>query len=223
VLTAPPTCDYLLFVATSSEVTALQAATKAAGIPWSKQKSSVGSYFDLGTIGASRVVAVKTAIGALGHTGSISSAHFYLDKTQASGVICLGMAFGLSREAQPPGTVLVSEALFPYDTRMVRPDPDGPEGSFRYSYPVETKAWPCKEQLLAIFRTRASTWRTEAEGYSVQFGTLLAGSAKLECTAYRNRLVQWCAVPAIGGEMEGMGLLSLRDPGAGIVVKGVCD
>lgn len=193
---------------------------KTAGLPWKESESIAGAFFDLGMIGESRVVAVKTQIGALGSDGTIGSAHFYQEKTGATGIICLGMAFGLDRSSQPPGTVLVSEALFPYDDRKVCPDG---RGLFQYTYDPEKRVRPCKEALLHIFREHAKSWDSATEGFNVQFGTLLAGSAKIECTMYRKLLVSWCPAPVIGGEMEGVGFLSLRDPGAGIVVKGICD
>jgi len=59
-------------------------------------------------------------------------------------------------------------------------------------------------------------------------GCLLTGSARIRCLAYRNELLRRCANIApniVGGEMEGLGLLSLaeRDRSHWIVVKGVCD
>ena len=63
-----------------------------------------------------------------------------------------------------------------------------------------------------------------ADGFKIQIGTLLSGSAKIESKVYRDQLIKWCGVgDLIGGEMEGVGLLSLGDPGAGVVVKGICD
>jgi adenosylhomocysteine nucleosidase len=57
---------------------------------------------------------------------------------------------------------------------------------------------------------------------------LLTGSARIRCLAYLNELVGRCTNVApniVGGEMEGLGLLSLaeRDRSHWIVVKGICD
>lgn len=217
----PPTCDYLLSFVTSSEEAALKAAVLAHNIPWKKNLSAHGEFYDLGTLGTSRVVAVKTAMGAFGPSGAISSAHYYLDKTRATGMISVGMAFGLSRQNQQHGTVLISEALFPYDDRVVLPDS---EGRFEYAY-RDKQAVPCKPDLLRIFRNHEVERRPDEEGYKAEFGVLLSGSAKVECTAYRDLLFRWCRQfgNLVGGEMEGVALLSLRKDWAGIVVKGICD
>lgn len=216
----PPTCDYLLTFVTSSEEKALKSAVKARGLPWKRQSSIHGDFYDLGTLGTSHVVAIKTTMGALGPSGAISSAHFYFEKTRATGLISIGMAFGLSRTQQVPGTVLVSEALFPYDDRVVRPV----EGAFEYTY-KDKSAVPCKEDLLRIFRAYATARSVDKDGFKHQFGVLLSGSAKVECTAYRDQLFRWCGQfgSLIGGEMEGVALLSLRKDWAGIIVKGICD
>lgn len=241
----PPRCDYLISFATPSEKKALEAVATELGIPWAKQKSAHGSkFYDLGVLGASRVVAIQTDIGVLGAAGAISAAHFYLEKTHATGIISIGMAFGLSREHQSHGTVLVSEKLFPYDSRTVRPD----GSSFKYVYHEKTVAVSCKPTLLRIFQQYDLDLRSagtsdvaasEAENslepdatsqhprpaYEVQFGVMLAGSAKVECTYYRDLLFRSCKQYGnlIGGEMEGFALLSLRKEWGGIVVKAISD
>jgi hypothetical protein len=91
------------------------------------------------------------------------------------------MAFGLDRSSQPPGTVLVSEALFPYDDRKVRPDG---HGLFKYAYDPEKRVRPCKEALLHIFREHA---KSQMSGHGVLSSTGDRGRAQAEGTA-RNPL-----------------------------------
>lgn len=117
-------CDLLLFVATSTEFDGLRKAATELGLPWRKETSAVGEFWNLGRLGGYRVVVVRTEMGAIGPTGSTRQAHFYLAATEAQGIVCLGMAFGISRQHQPLGTVLVSDSLFPYDVRDVVIDPD---------------------------------------------------------------------------------------------------
>ncbi|HEY0479901.1 MAG TPA: hypothetical protein VGD37_20420 [Kofleriaceae bacterium] len=105
-------CDLLLFVATSTEFDELKRAATESGLDWRKQASPIGEFWSIGRLGGYRVVVVRTEIGAIGPTGSTRQAHFYLAATGAQGIVCLGMAFGISRQHQPLGTVLVSDSLF---------------------------------------------------------------------------------------------------------------
>lgn len=222
-------CDLLLFVATSTEFDELKKAATDLGLPWRKEASATGEFWNIGTLGGYRVVVVRTEMGAIGPTGSTRQAHFYLAATQAQGIVCLGMAFGISRQHQPVGTVLVSDSLFPYDVRDVVVDPDR-AGSWIYRYDPEAPSYaattyPAKPDLRDRLRRHAAT---TALSHPVQFGCLLTGSARIRCLAYRNELVRRCADVApniVGGEMEGLGLLSLaeRERPYWIVVKGVCD
>jgi hypothetical protein len=59
-----PPCDLLLFVTTQSEVEALTKVSEEMRIPMRKEDSRLGEYFDLGSVGADRVLAVKTRMGA---------------------------------------------------------------------------------------------------------------------------------------------------------------
>jgi adenosylhomocysteine nucleosidase len=135
------------------------------------------------------------------------------------------MAFGISRAHQDVGTVLVSDSLFPYDVRDVVVDPDRAD-HWIYRYDPEALShaattYPAKPDL------RDRLWRyaaTATLSHSVQFGCLLTGSARIRSPAYRTELVLRCASVApniVGGEMEGLGLLSLaeRDRSHWIVVS----
>lgn len=222
-------CDLLLFVATSTEFDELKRAAAELGLEWRKLGSELGDCWSLGTIGAYRVAVVRTEMGSVGPMGSTRNAHFYLATTGAQGLICLGMAFGISRELQPVGTVLVSESLFPYDVRDVVIDPDH-HGGWRYRYDPESPShrattYPAKQELLDVLQRYGALAELP---YRVDYGCLLTGSARIRARAYRDELVRWCAdvAPNIaGGEMEGLGLLSLaeRESPRWLVVKGICD
>jgi nucleoside phosphorylase len=81
-----------------------------------------GEYFDLGSIGGHRVLAVPTKMGALAAGGSARQAVLFQAITQARALIAVGMAFGISSSLQQFGEVLVSRRVFPYDVREVRDD-----------------------------------------------------------------------------------------------------
>jgi nucleoside phosphorylase len=144
--------------------------------------------------------------------------------TQATGIICLGMAFGISREEQPVGTVLVSESLFPYDARTVVPDPER-DGQWKYQYGRHARVYRSKPSLQRIFKQHHARRSSQ---HQVEFGCLLTGSAVIQCASFRDRLVSWCmsVAPRVrGGEMEGAGFLSLseRRRATWIVVKAIAD
>jgi nucleoside phosphorylase len=217
-------CDYLLFVATQTERDELEKAAIDLGLSWTRGKTDVGEFWNLGEVGSSRVVAVRTRVGALGPSGSVRNAHHYVALTQATAIICLGMAFGISRDEQPPGTVLIAESLFPYDARAVIVDPERPS-EWRYHYGEHARVYRSKSSLLRIFEQHRGR-RTPPN--DVDLGCLLSGSAVIQSAKYRDQLLGWCrhVAPRIrGGEMEGAGFLSLverRRPNW-IVVKAVSD
>jgi nucleoside phosphorylase len=217
-------CDYLLFVATDTERDELMKAALDMGIEWSPGESEVGEFWKLGVIGSSRVVAVRTRVGSIGPAGSARHAHYYMAATQAAGIICLGMAFGISREEQRVGTILVSESLFPYDGRTVVADP-GRDGHWMYEYSPHTRVYRSQGHLRRLFEQH---YRRGGSEHDVEFGCLLTGSAVIRCASYRDRLLAWCMniAPGIrGGEMEGAGFLSLseRRRATWIVVKAIAD
>jgi nucleoside phosphorylase len=86
----------------------------------SARNVEVADPLEFGTCGFTRCTGC--ACRAIGPTGSTRQAHFYLAATEAQGIVCLGMAFGISRAHQGVGTVLVSDSLFPYDVRDVIAD-----------------------------------------------------------------------------------------------------
>lgn len=244
-----PTFEYILVVATPTEETELQAAAGELGVPFVKRVGPDGPYFDLGQMGrdaGNRVVAVRIQIGPFGYGGSAGSAIRYMRAFGAQNLICLGMAFGVDSFRQAPGDVLVSSVLLPYDSRHVVCDDDVPSPwrrwSFRrrphhrYDY-SRMKMFPAQTSLLRLFQHRGEL---PPHGvHAVHFGALLTGGSRISCSRYRDRLVEdvACAIgvdlaltgrpvpPIIGGEMEGVGLLSSCDPSAPswIVVKGISD
>ncbi len=213
----------LVFVATSTEHDQLKARAAALGLSFAKRKGRFGSYYDLGTVGANRVLAVKTQIGAFGHRGSAASALLYLSETGATGIVSVGMCFGIDRTAQKVGDVLVSSGLVAYDDREVCDQPTT-RWDYRYRNPALYRS---KGSLYAMLQ-RSITQLGGSAGYGARTGALLTGGARISSRDYRDMLVEKlsvCGEPIVGGEMEGAGLLSSSDPGdpVWIVVKGICD
>jgi nucleoside phosphorylase len=116
-------CDVLTLVTTTSERDELEQAATDANLPFQrKQHSRHGRYYSLGVLGHNRVHAVRTqGMGPLGHGGSAAKAVLFKAATGATGLIQLGMAFGVDPSKQHKGDVLVSTSLIPYDNRDVVP------------------------------------------------------------------------------------------------------
>ena len=220
--TTPPKCDVLLFVATKTEKDALYDAAKARGITPTEQKSSIGLFYSLGTLGNRRVLAVKTSTGGLGPTGSAANARFYVEATNAENIILVGMAFGIDPKSQKAGEVLVSSHVFPYDDRLVQEE----DADWQYDYSQRSiRQYKANEGLL---RAVNEFLRKKNNKDRARVGCLLTGSALIYSTKYRDYLVDRASRAAtniIGGEMEAVGLLSLhpRDRAIWLVVKGVSD
>ncbi len=213
-------CDVLLFVATTTEKSELERAAKSLNIHFSRKTGRFGRYYDLGIVGVTRVLAVKTEMGPLSYRGSASMAIQYLAETAATGVISLGMAFGVNPQRQNIGDIIVSTSLLPYDNRDVRTE----NGKIGVDY-SRVKPYMSKESLVQIFERESERdkWRGKAH-----FGAILTGAARIFCQAYRDELVDNCGVgpdPVVGGEMEGVGILGVSevDDPVWIVVKGISD
>lgn len=125
-------CDLLLLVTTSSELEQLEQAAKEGGLVFQRRRHSrFGRYYSLGVLGHNRLHAVRTeGMGPLGHGGSAAKALQLRAATGATGLVQLGMAFGVDPVGQRKGDVLVSTSLIPYDNRDVVPVSTSPPEVF---------------------------------------------------------------------------------------------
>lgn len=232
-------CTLLLFVATSSEEDALKEVTKTHSLPFEKVKDSKlrqygwGEYHWLGTVGNEIVIAVRptressrVVMGALGRLGVAAKAIRFQEATGAKGIVQLGMAFGIDRQRQQLGDVLVSSSLIPYDNRDVQPHPTDPNQYVtHYSQPnVPRTDTPARPALLSLFQREQ---RRGGHTFAVHVGALLSGAARIHCRAFRDELVKgFPNNEVVGGEMEGVGLLAASiadDDPIWCVVKGISD
>jgi len=211
-------CHYLLFVATGTEKDELEKAAKESGFTFSRKKGRLGRYYDLGTIGVFRVLAVRTQMGPFSYGGSASKAIYYMAETRAVGIISLGMSFGVNRKSQKIGDVLVSKTLLPYDNRDVVTEDGRMKAYYHRVRPHKSDA-----RLFRLLRKESERDRWKGR---VHPGALLTGGARIRCKDYRDELRRIeSSEPIVGGEMEGVGLLSVSPPEtpSWIVAKGICD
>lgn len=235
----PRQYDLLLLTVTETEQDELLQAATELGIPYTVSPGEFSrDFYDFGKLGSYRVAAIRSKMGALDYGGSASAAQVYRAATRATGIIAVGMAFGISEKTQAIGDVLVSEGLFPYDDR----DVVAVNGVSEYRYQEidaatnlvrgpsdarvreRAKFRRAKTSLVKFFQRHARS----AKKLRVHFGALLSGSARIHSAAYRDMLYghfEARGKAIVGGEMEAVGLLSSSDPNDPwwIVVKGICD
>ncbi len=225
-------CSLLFFLATPAEEDALREVAGSRGILFEKVGDrDLGAYHWLGPVGNETVIAIRpsreggiVAMGAHGRLGTASRGIQFREATGAQGIVQLGMAFGIDPRQQRPGDVLVSTDLVPYDNRDIRPR-DGGHPGWVADY-GNTKRESARPSLIDLFQREA---RRRRFPFSIRFGAMLSGAARIHCASFRDELVRDLSngeVPIIGGEMEGVGLLaasrSARDP-IWCVVKGISD
>lgn len=236
-------CDVLLFVTTRTERDTLRAVVGGMGITPQVIEGRLSSYLDLGQVHPNyRVFAVETEMGALQAGGSATKALLCPIETGARYIIAVGMAFGIDRERQNFGDVLVASHVLSYDALIVDTEADGRLPRVRYDRvkPVSTNR-PMRDLLRRHQERREASG---AAGYGVHFGAMLSGASQIRCRAYRDHLAaklnkkladldkekrkagEGLSERIIGGEMEGVGLLATPE-GDGepswLVVKGVSD
>jgi nucleoside phosphorylase len=222
-----PQCEKLIFMAVPTEVSAIEFTARELGIAFRRcrDKKKQLSYFDLGQVGTDRVLAVRTTMGPLSHTGSAALAIQYRTETRAQAIISLGMAFGTLPNRQRIGDVLISTGVLPYDSRTVRTGSDGGP-IVSYDGPDDAAVHRSNPELLGRFRraAEAAEWRGR-----VIPGLLLSGGARIHCAAFRDELARECGQGkgdvVVGGDMEAVGFLSAsdRDQPCWIVVKAISD
>lgn len=217
-----PTCAYLLLVATETEERTLRNVASEFGLTCTERQGRAGTYLDLGEVGIGRVLALRTEMGPFGYGGSAAQAIYARTETVArSGVISMGMCFGVRRETQAMADVVIASSLVPYDDRDVESDGGLPVVSYG-----RVKRRPAKAGLKEMLERARDA---QARGFKVHVGAVLTGGARIRCRAYRDHLLEklkkTAADPIVGGEMEGAGLLGLSPPEdpQWILVKGICD
>ena len=196
-----PPCDILLFTATQSEEEALGDAARSLQIAVQTHEGPLGTFHFLGQVGSNRVLVVRTGMGALDHRGSAARAIHYLYKTQATGIISVGMAFGCDPRSQRPSDILIGTQLVPYDNRDIKLV----DGAVTTTY-ERVKRRRAKTSLVSLMRRHSD--RYEA---GVHFDALLSGAARIQTALFRDQLrsaLSRGGETIIGGEMEGVGLLA---------------
>lgn len=209
--------DCLLIVATEVEQKAVFEKVQAIGNPFTLKVGGGRAYYDLGFVYGRRVALVKTAMGSTTVGGSTATSMQMISHLNPHFVIMVGIAFGVDRKKQSIGTVLIAKQLLGYELQRVGTDKKNGDVKITLRGP-KTDTSPV---LMSLLDGAASVWN-EAP---VKSGLMLSGEKLIDNLDYREQLNTISGGEAIGGEMEGVGLLIAvaEKPTHWIVVKAVCD
>lgn len=214
-------CHYLLLVTTPEEEKQLNISIEELNLSVKQRKGRYATYnFIEGSLSNNLIAFVRLrAMGPFIYNGASTRGLLCQQETSANSVILLGMAFGIDQEKQQFGDVLVSTSIVPYDLRTVVSNETG-----GYNFCYEKQRRFSANQKLVEFLKKNKT----KEEYEIMFGAFLSGGSLIKSSSFRDELVAMIPAsdePIIGGEMEGVALLSISSPDSPIwiIVKGVSD
>ena len=198
----------LYFVATDTEYNRVYEYYKKKN-GFNPGSTIIGDYIyrDLGVIGNTHVYLLKSSMGAKGNNGSIIAVNEAERSLKPDFIIMVGIGFGLKEEEQKLGDIMVSEAIEDYGTCKVREGDVIQRGN---RIPSD-----------AILKNRFSDSKLEWGKSSIHSGLIITNDVLVNDNSYVAWLKQHFP-DAIGGEMEGCGLLAnYQTPW--ILIKGICD
>ena len=172
------------------------------------------TYYDLGYVGQARTAVVQA------NDMGLLEAHTTVDEgiraLSPNAVIMTGIAFGVRTKGQQIGDILVSRLIHDYDSERIGTGADNQPLIHQRGTRVKATGW-----LIDRFNSGSHDWPRPPE---IHFGTILSGSKLFDNQEHQNALLR--SVPdAIGGEMEGVGLLKAAEHHrvGWLLVKGISD
>ena len=156
------------------------------------------------------VLAFKTGMGSGGTLGSIVGVYEAIEEIKPDCIIQVGIAFGLQKGKQNLCDILVSRQICCYELQKIT-------GTKRISRGDKITASPL---LIDRFEASSVSW-TKCK---VHFGLILSGEKLVNSASFRKQLKEM-EEEAIGGEMEGAGMVASASKmiKEWILVKGVSD
>ncbi|MEO1516813.1 MAG: hypothetical protein AAFV95_17460 [Bacteroidota bacterium] len=171
----------------------------------------------LGIFGAYLVVAAESNMGAARVGGAIMTVSNAINDWSPKAVLMVGIAFGVDKDKQQIGDVLVSGEILPYTMQ-------------RRGKEVTIQSSPQPEASITLrdrFRSARRNWShslPDGEQADMKICQLLSGDVLVDNIEFRNELLS-VFPKAKGGEMEGNGVYVASTHGKldWIVVKAICD
>ncbi len=197
----------LYVVATPTELKKVTDFYKGKGVELSKISEKSHTYWDLGVIRKNHVFLVKCEMGAKKANASILTIDHAIGFIKPDYVIMVGIGFALKEDKLKLGDVMIATELWDYGTIKMS------EGTI-----IERgNRVQADKTLLDRFTNAIVGW----EAPDIRFGLVITNDILCDDENYVKHLRERFP-DAIGGEMEGCGLLAnYQTPW--ILVKAVCD
>ena len=188
------TVDVVLLTVNESEFLAAYEILEA---PSTALVGDLGPVY-FGGVGNVEVALVESEMGANNILAAQQTCKRAVRLIKPKDIICLGVCFGLLKEKQNLGDLLISRKIQRYS--QVRVNVDGlrmPRGD---SYLVDRK-------LYKLFKDGQNGWNSQLSGRSVKVhtGTILSGPELID-NAERRLELKTMYPEALGGEMESEGI-----------------
>lgn len=169
------------------------------------------TVWNFGILGSSEILMIKIPdAGSSKASGSTLVINEAISTLKPNYIVMLGIAFGLKKDKQSIGTILVSRELEDYDSAKV-----GATGVIKRGHRI-----PPGATLLNRFDSSSINYQANP----VELGFIISGSKLVDNREFVDKL-KTDYPEAIGGEMEGTGLQSSCQRGQieWILIKGICD
>ncbi len=173
-----------------------------------KSKSDF-TYWELGSKKNYTLLLVKTGMGSSAADGSTLTISDAIEHLSPNYIIMVGIAFGLKPDKQKLEEVIVSKQLQGYELARLSENCVIPRGDKISVAPG----------LISKFENASVIWEQK-----VHFGLIVSGEKLIDNKSEIEKLKQ--SFPeAIGGEMEGAGMLAAahRKKTDWVLIKGICD
>ena len=209
-------CDVLILVVTDVELNAVLERFASVGNRATVRLNGGRAYHDLGYLNGKRIALVKSEMGSSSVGGSTTTTMLMVGHLSPKWIIMVGIAFGVDKEKQSIGDVLISKQVLCYELQRVGTGAQG-EPKLK-SRGEKTSAHP---PLVSLLQATASLW-SEAR---VTAGLVLSGDKLVDNVDFREQIKALAEGEAIGGEMEGTGLIAAAAETCTpwVIVKAICD
>lgn len=219
--TCADSCDLLLLFVNDNERDAVfAAAQKFYSITPRIRPSELMTYHDFGEIEGVRVMGLQTRMGSSGRGASGPATLTAINELNPEYIIAVGLAFGMDKDAQKIGEIMISEKVANYESGKIKT-------TKRRS--KKTPTWVTRGDDVSVperlfGKLRAVSAPVYWKGASIHFGQILSGEKLIDCDDFKQNLKREYP-EAICGEMEATGIyasaeLKKKD---WIIVKAVCD
>jgi WD40 repeat protein/nucleoside phosphorylase len=185
--------------------------------PLSRSSKGGYTYSHLGVVGDMKLVHVISNQGSLPLGAAMQTTQAAIEAWRPRAVIAVGIAFGIDRDKQKIGDVLVSSQIQNYELNRVNSD-----GSITPRGGRPDASTTLVNRIKTIDETLPTV--AKAQWPKVQIGLMLSGEKLIDNIDYRDSLRKDCP-DAIGGEMEGNGVYAAAQSEAceWLVIKAICD